>query len=467
MAHGHQQHHHPNDSKLHIAMFPWFAMGHMTPFLHLSNELAQRGHKISFLLPKKARLQLQPSNLHPNLISFYDLAVPSVPGLPPATETASEIPIFLTTHLVTAMDLTRHQVEDLLRRLKPHFVFYDSAHWIPELAPDIGFKTVCYNVVCAASLAIAVVPARKVFHDRPLTEAELAEPPAGYPSSSVVLRGHESRALSFISLEFGSGITFYDRITTAMKRCDAISIRTCREIEGNFCDYIGTQFGKPVILTGPILPEPAKAQLDDRWAEWLNGFESRSVVFCAFGSQWVLDKNQFQDLVLGLELTNLPFLAALKLPTGCATIEEALPDGFEERVKGRGVVYGGWVQQPQILGHESVGCFVNHCGFGSMWEGLMSESQMVLVPHLGDQILNARLLTEELKVAVEVEREEGGGGFSKERLCMAVKSVMDKESEVGGLVKENHSRWRETLMSQGLMSGYIDEFIHKLHEIRG
>ena len=32
--------------ELHIAMFPWFAFGHMIPFFHLSNELAERGHKI-------------------------------------------------------------------------------------------------------------------------------------------------------------------------------------------------------------------------------------------------------------------------------------------------------------------------------------------------------------------------------------------------------------------------------------
>ncbi|CAL5403037.1 unnamed protein product [Camellia sinensis] len=454
----------PKDSKFHIAMFPWFAFGHMTPFLHLSNELAKRGHKISFLLPNKACLQWKTTNLHPNLITFYPLTIPRVGSLPRGTETASDIPIFLTTHLATAMDLTRDQVEALLCQLKPNFVFYDTAHWIPELAPMIGFKTVCYNAVCAASLAIAVVPSRKVFKDRPLTEEELAEPPHGYPSTTVVLRKHEARALSFISFDFGSGITFYDRVTTSMKECNAISIRTCHEIEGQLCDYIGSQFGKPVLLTGPVLLESEKTPLEDRWAKWLGGFEPNLVVFCAFGSQWVLEKDQFQELVLGLELTGLPFLVAVKPPTGAATVEEALPEGFQERVKGRGVVYGGWVQQTHLLNHPSVGCFVNHCGFGSMWESLTSNSQIVLVPHLGDQILNTRLMADELKVAVEVERDENGW-FSKESLCKAVKSTMDKDSEVGVLVRKNHGKWKQTLTSPGFMSGYIDEFIHKLHEL--
>ncbi|KAI8552503.1 hypothetical protein RHMOL_Rhmol06G0271800 [Rhododendron molle] len=454
----------PNDSKFHVAMFPWFAFGHMTPFLYLSNELAKRGHRISFLLPNKAQHQLKPTNHHPDLITFHPLAVPAVDGLPKGTETASDIPIFLTTHLATAMDLTRHQVESILIDLKPDFVFYDTAHWIPELASTIGFKTVCYNAVCAASLATAVVPARKVFKDRQLTTEELAAPPPGYPSTTVVLRQHEARALSFISFEFGSGITFYDRVKTAMEKCNAISIRTCHEVEGELCNYIGTQFAKPVFLTGPVLPEPDKNPVEHRWERWLDQFEPGSVVFCAFGSQWVLEKAQFQELVLGFESTGLPFLVAVKPPTGATTVEEALPEGFEERVRERGVVCR-WVQQPQILGHKSVGCFVNHCGFGSMWEALMSESQIVLVPHLGDQILNTRLLADELKVAVEVERDENGL-FSKENLCKAVKSVMDKDSEVGGLVRKNHEKWRKTLMSKGFMSGYIDGFIEKLHELK-
>ncbi|KAL2472691.1 UDP-glycosyltransferase 79B6 [Forsythia ovata] len=452
-------------SKLHIAMFPWFAFGHMTPFLHLSNELAQRGHQISFLLPKKAQIQLQNANLHPNLITFYALSVPHVEGLPPGAETASEIPIFLTSRLAAAMDLMRDQVKDKIHQLKPDFVFYDSAHWIPELASEIGFKTVCYNVVSAASIAIALVPARKPGKDRSVSDEELMEPPAGYPSSSVVLRKHEARSLSFIFTEFGDGITFYERVTTAMRNCDAVSIRTCRELEGPWCDYIGNQYGKPMLLTGPVLPEPTKAPLEHRWAEFLNSFEPGTVVFCAFGSQIILEKKQFQELVLGLELTCLPFLVALKPPFGCTTIEEALPEEFEERIRGRGIVHGGMVQQPLILNHTSIGCFVSHCGFGSMWESLMSACQIVLVPHLGDQILNTRLLAEELKTAVEVERDENGW-FTKEDLCKGIKSVMDKDSKIGCWVKENHAKWKETLTDPSLMKNYIENFLSNLDEIR-
>ncbi|KAI5571275.1 hypothetical protein BDE02_11G082600 [Populus trichocarpa] len=451
-------------SSFRILMFPWFAVGHLTPFLHLSNKLAEKGCTISFLLPNKAIKLLQHFNLYPDHITFHPVKVPHVEGLPLGTETASDIPIHLTHFLCVAMDRTRDQVEKIIRDQKPDFVMYDMAYWIPEVARPLGIKTIKYSVVSAAAIAIVLVPARNVVEGKAITAAELSVPPTGYPSTSVVLRGHEVRSLLFVSKPYGEGTTFYERACTGMKGCDAIAIRSCYEMEEKLCDYIGRQYGKPVFLTGPVLPESARTPLEDRWAQWLNRFEAGSVVFCSFGSQLILEKEQLQELVLGFESTGLPFLVVLKPPVGSSTIEEALPEGFEERVKGRGVVWGGWVQQLEILDHPSIGCFVNTCGFGSMWESLMSDCQIVLVPHLGDQILNTRLMAEELKVAVEVERDEKGW-FTKENLSNAIKCVMDKDSEVGSMIKKNHTEWRKLLRSEGFMSSYSDKFFQNMREL--
>ncbi|XP_060668560.1 UDP-glycosyltransferase 79B2-like [Ziziphus jujuba] len=129
-----------------------------------------------------------------------------------------------------------------------------------------------------------------------------------------------------------------------------------------------------------------------------------------------------------------------------------------------GVVCGGWVQQPLFLIHKAVGCFVSYCGFGSMWESLMSDKHIVLVPHLGDQILNTRLQVEDLKVAVEVKREENKW-FSKESLSEAIKSVMDKDGKVGLMVKNNHTMWRQVLTKPGFMSGFVDRSVDDLKEL--
>ena len=106
-------------------MYPWFGFGHMIPYLHLSNELADRGHKITLILLRKAQSQLQNLNLHPTLITFHPLTIPHVDGLPPSAETASDVPFFLHHLLVTTMDRTTDQVKAALRALKPDFLLFD------------------------------------------------------------------------------------------------------------------------------------------------------------------------------------------------------------------------------------------------------------------------------------------------------------------------------------------------------
>lgn len=321
--------------QLHISMFPWVAMGHITPFIHLANELARRGHKISILLPNKPLQKLGHHNQYPELVTFHVITIPQVEGLPLGAETASDIDIHLKNPLANAFDATKPQVRSLLADLKPDVVFYDFADWMPEIASEIGFKTVCYNVFCASCLAIGIVPARHIPKDRQLTLEELMETPKGYPSSTIVLRGQEALTLSFIAMDYGS-TRFDHRITTSMQNCDAIGIRTCRELEGPMCDYLSEQYKKPVLLSGPVLPDSPKEPLEEKWDQWLGKFSPGSVVYCAFGSQMILKKEQFQELCLGFEMTGLPFFVALSKPNGVEALEEALPDGFLDRVGDRG-----------------------------------------------------------------------------------------------------------------------------------
>ncbi|KAL1221902.1 UDP-glycosyltransferase 79B11 [Cardamine amara subsp. amara] len=437
--------------KFHAFMFPWFAFGHMTPYLHLANKLAERGHMVTFLLPKKAQKQLENHNLFPHNIVFHPLTIPLVDGLPPGAETASDIPMSLVQFLSTAMDMTRDQVEAAVRALRPDLILFDLAQWVPEMAKEHRVKSMMYNVVSATCIAHDIVPG-----------GEIGVPPPGYPSSKVVYREYDAHALLTLSITYKR---FCYRLNTCLTNCDFIAIRTCEQVEGTFCDYIERQYQKKVLMTGPMLPEIEKSKpLKDKWSQWLNGFGQGSIVFCALGSQITLEKDQFQELCLGIELTGLPFLIAVKPPKGEKTIQEALPEGFEGRVKGRGVVWGEWVQQPLILAHPSVGCFVSHCGFGSMWESLLSDCQIVLLPYLNDQVLNTRLLTEELEVSVEVQRE-ATGWFSKENLSGAIMSLMDKDIEIGNHVRRNHTKLKEVLVSPGLLTGYTDKFVDTLENI--
>ncbi|XLT04959.1 hypothetical protein HN51_043708 [Arachis hypogaea] len=458
----------PPPPPLHIAMYPWFAMGHLTPCLHLSNKLAKRGHRISFFIPRRTISKLQHLNLHPHLITFIPINVPHVHELPLHAETTSDVPFALYTYIATAMDLTEKDTELLLKELNPQIILFDFQHWLPNLARSLGIKSVQYMIAYPISTAYLGEGTRKTLE---LTEDDLKKPPPGFPYDddySFKFYTHELRFLveSRKNIEFGSGVRLYDRFYIGTKLADAVGFKGCRQIDGLYADYIETVLGKPCLLSGPLLPEASDIDLDKKWESWLNGFKPGSVVYCAYGSETQLQQNQFQELLLGLEQTGLPFLAALKPPVGFDSIEEALPEGFKERVEERGVVYGGWVQQQLVLEHPSVGCFITHCGSASITEALVNTCQIVLLPRLGsDHIMNARMMSGKLKVGVEVEKGEDNGFFSRESVYKAVKTVIDEESEVGRAVRENHTKIRNLLLSENLESSCVDSFCHRLRDL--
>ncbi|KAF5186068.1 Udp-glycosyltransferase 79b3 [Thalictrum thalictroides] len=426
---------------IHVVMFPWFAMGHITPYLQIANKLGERGHKVSFFIPKNTQNKVEHLNLHPHLITFIPLIVPQVDGLPVGTETMSDLPVTKSPLLLHALDLTQEQVEPFVRKLKPDFIFFDFCYWITTLARRLGIISIYFSVVSPVARASRCNP--QLFDYKPF----------------------EAKERSLFTTEIEGRISFINRLATSGRESEALCFRACSEMEGPYCEYLKNVYNKQILLTGPILPEPSKTLLEERWSKWLGDFEKGSVVYCAFGSECVLEKNQFQELVLGLELTGLPFLVRLKPPVGVESLEEALPEGFEERVKGRGIVHGGWVQQQQILNHPSVGCFVSHGGSSSIWESLVSSCQIILVPHSGAQFTDTKFMSEELKVAVNVERREEDGWFTRESVCEAVKLVMDERSEIGKQVRANHYKWKEFLLSEGLESSYIDNLIIKLQDM--
>ncbi|GMP67412.1 hypothetical protein CsSME_00027409 [Camellia sinensis var. sinensis] len=131
-------------------------------------------------------------------------------------------------------------------------------------------------------------------------------------------------------------------------------------------------------------------------------------------------------------------------PIGSDSVQAALPEKFVTRVEQRGIVHGRWVQ------------------LGSLPEALVNTCQLVLLPNVGNQIINARMMSRNLKVGVEVEKGEDGL-FTRESVCRAVRVVMDEESEIGKEVRENHGKMREFLLNKDLESSYIDDFNKKLH----
>ncbi|CAN1259049.1 Anthocyanidin 3-O-glucoside 2'''-O-xylosyltransferase [Linum perenne] len=288
-----------DDSKkqLTVAMFPLFAMGHITPFLHLSNGLAARGHRISFLVPTRTIPKVAHLSNHPALITFHPITVPHVAGLPVGSELIADVPPHLTGHIFAALDATEDQFRSILRHVRPDFVIYDATPWIPRAAREVGCVSVSYGTSSAVSAALRLVPSARIV--KGVTDEELGKVPPGYPSSAVGPRADEISKARVYAMEFGS-MSLYERIVSVIEGGDVMAMRSCWELEGKYVEYFGKQYGKRVLLTGPVLPKSDGLGLDEKLGSWLSRFSPNSVVYCAFGSEVVLHKDQFQELLRGI-----------------------------------------------------------------------------------------------------------------------------------------------------------------------
>ncbi|GLU01837.1 hypothetical protein SLE2022_191190 [Rubroshorea leprosula] len=146
------------------------------------------------------------------------------------------------------------------------------------------------------------------------------------------------------------------------------------------------------------------------WAEdgsclkWLNQQPPRSVIYVAFGSFTILNPTQFQELALGLELSNKPFLWVVR-PDIIEGKDDAYPEGFHNRVADRGRMVG-WAPQRVVLSHPSIACFISHCGWNSTMEGLSNGVPFLCWPYFGDQFLNESYICDIWKVGLKFEKDE-------------------------------------------------------------
>ncbi|XP_021736926.1 anthocyanidin 3-O-glucosyltransferase-like [Chenopodium quinoa] len=460
------------ESKLHIVMFPWFAYGHINPFIQLSNKLSSHGIQISFFsLPGNvARIESSLNNTPLNQV--IPLTIPPTEGLSSNFDSSSDITPETGELLKVALDQMQPQVRTLLSQLQPHIILFDFAHyWIPSIAYELGIKAVNYSVFSAVANSYLTIPARINDPNKQPTVDDLKVPPPGFPKTSITsMKTFQARDFLYLFKSFNGLPSGFNKIMSFIKSCDAIIYKTCTEIESPYIDYLKTQIGKPMLLAGSAVPPPPSGKLEEKWETWLGKFPEQSVIFCNFGSETYLDNEQIQELTLGLELTGLPFFLVLNFGTGSFDaqnkLEASLPEGFRERIKDRGVVHTGWVQQQHILAHKSVGCYLNHSGFSSVIEGIVNDCQLAFVAQKGDQFLNSKMFSGDLKVGVEVNRRDEDGFFGKEDILEAIKTVMvDTDTEPGKSIRKNHSNWKKFFLDKDIETKYIANLVKELEAL--
>ncbi|GLJ50028.1 hypothetical protein SUGI_1064150 [Cryptomeria japonica] len=254
-------------------------------------------------------------------------------------------------------------------------------------------------------------------------------------------------------------------------KVDYVLINVFEELEGPEAAE-GLSKGYPALPIGPVfLPEFLQAtkssisfgtrlwEEDLDCLEWLQTKPPSSVLYVSFGSIFEMSMVQLQQLALGLEASQQPFLWVLRpgIAEGKAAV---LPEGFTERIGDRGRIVQ-WAPQVKVLSHPSVGGFFTHNGWNSTLESISMGVPMIGWPLGAEQFLNCRFCKEIWKIGMDFEsRVEVNDIVLWEEVEMVVRAMM--EGAQGKELRKNAARLKEAatkaVMAGGSSYRNLDKF---------
>ncbi|CAO2825584.1 unnamed protein product [Amaranthus hypochondriacus] len=194
------------------------------------------------------------------------------------------------------------------------------------------------------------------------------------------------------------------------KASKGLIFNTLQELEGSSLSLVRQHFNIPVFAIGPFQKQ-VKASSSSLLAEdqscipWLNSQPPKSVLYVSFGSIAAIDQTQFNEIAWGLALSIQSFLWVIR-PGLVRGLDGSvpLPVGFIEMVMDRSRIVE-WAPQEEVLGHPAIGGFWTHCGWNSVLESICQGVPMICLPFFGDQMNNARYVTDVWRVGLRFEHE--------------------------------------------------------------
>ncbi|KAF3434354.1 hypothetical protein FNV43_RR25457 [Rhamnella rubrinervis] len=389
-----------------VLMLPWLAHGHITPFLELAKKLTLRNFHIYFCSSPLVELHL-----------------PSLPDLPPHRHSAKGLSSLLIPTLIKALDMTRPNLSNIIQTLKPDLIIYDVFPlWVPDLASSL-------NIPSVAFITSGVAFVSYVFHQSKNKDDDHDHCDFPFPE----IAPDYLRIKFSIFLNYPPFIDEHGRDTTPLivycKSCNIILVKSLREIEGKYIDYLSVSLGKKIVSVGSLVPKPVED--DDGCSniiKWLDEKEKSSTVFVSFGSEFIMSKEDVEEMAHGLELSNVNFIWVVRFQEGeKMKVEDGLPDGFLGRVGEKGLVIQNWAPQVKILNHSSIGVFLSHCGWGSVMESIKFGVPIIAVPMYVDQPWNARV-AEVSGIALELKRPCITSSLQRETVAKPIRQVMVEEN---------------------------------------
>ncbi|XP_047320640.1 UDP-glucosyltransferase 29-like [Impatiens glandulifera] len=456
------------NSMIKIVMFPWLAYGHISPFIELAKSLITSNKNFHiYLCSTPVNLNSIKSTNHslfqPNYADSIEFIELNLPDLPPHYQTTNGLPPNLMPKLKKSCQKAMPNFYQILQRITPHLLIYDFLQeWAPMAAARLNIPAVLFFSTGAATTC---------FFNYLRTGKNLDS----FPFKAIYIRDDIEHSKIDKIMKPNNNTDPSQPVDLCIKRsCDIILIRSSRALESKYIDYLSVLCEKTIVPVGPLIHPTDQKKIKQEEGEeetimnWLEGKAKSSTVFASFGSEYFLTEDEIEEIAHGLELSGVNFIWAVRFPRSEAVVclEEKLPKGFLERNRDKGMVVNGWVPQRRILGHQNIGGFMSHCGWGSVMEGLSYGVPIIAAPMHLDQPMNSRLV-EEMGVGFEVKRDGESGRFERGEIGRVVREVVSGERgevmrrRVREVVTEMRSREEED------MNGVVGELIKVCCRNRG
>lgn len=468
----HQVPDHKNDVA--VVMVPLPTQGHLNQLLLLSRIISSHNIPVHYVAPPTHNLQVKlrssgcsnsSGSFSPvtssNLIHFHDFPLPSFEAPPPDPYAPTKHPMHLIPLYNSAVHLREPiygLLQQLSRTLKRVIVIHDAAmFWVVQDVPLISnAESYCFHSISAFAMYFfdCAAKGKPVLVNGQLKE-DLPTPDSILPpENSQLFRQVDSRRCNYANL-----------------------FNSSRVIEGQYLNLVAEEkltdtenqwaIGPFKLVAPPPPADSIQNKTSSKYLAWLDRQPPKSVIFISFGTTTSLSDEEIKEIAVGLERSGQNFIWVLRdADRADVFVGEArkplLPEGFEERVEGRGIIARDWAPQFEILGHPSTGGFMSHCGWNSCTESISAGVPMAAWPMHSDQPLNAILISQLLRVGFIVREWKSRDEIVRsERVEESVRRLMASEEgdELRQRAAELSAAIKESVEENGVATADLNTFI--------
>ncbi|KAF3435433.1 hypothetical protein FNV43_RR22522 [Rhamnella rubrinervis] len=437
------------DSQLHIFFFPYMAHSHMMPAIEMAKLFASRGCKASIVsTPANAPHIHKAIESGTNLgleIGVLSIRFPTQEvGLPEGCENANSLTsLEMMNKFFTAVNMLDQPLEQLLMEHRPSCLVADLFFpWATDVSAKFGIPRLVFHgfsffALCALASLLRHEPHKQVSSDsEPFVIPNLPDEIKITRNQLPDYMKEETEFSGFLKKLDESELNSYGIIVNSYYELEPAYADHYRNVLGMKAWHVGPTFLCNEEKEGYKAVRGQEASISEQeCSNWLDSKKSNSVIYVCFGSLANFVDSQLMEIAMGLEASGKQFIWVVKKGKHEEGVkEEWLPEGFEKRMEGKGLIVRGWAPQLLILQHQAVGAFVTHCGWNSTLESVCAGVPMVTWPVSAEQFYNEKLVTQVLGIGVGVGAKKWarltGDSVNREAIEKAVNLIMEgKEAE--------------------------------------